>query len=142
MENDRTTISLQYVPLRLSSRTVLRLPRGANCRAKQRGWMLMPTRETIQGCCKECNILASWRYSEKLRQASADCRCFTMVSETKEKGTIGSTKVKKGILPNRIRRIDLNPLILKILTVISLHALIHLCPSFTICNSGGLCVSV
>lgn len=82
------------LPLCLSSRTVLRLPTGANCRAKQSGWMLMPTRETMQGCCRECNILASWRNSEKLRQASADCRCFTMVSGAKNKGNRGSTKVK------------------------------------------------
>lgn len=72
------------LPLRFSSRTVLRLPSGANCRAKQSGWMLMPTRETMQGCCRECNILASWRNSEKLRKASADCRCFTMVSGAKD----------------------------------------------------------
>lgn len=70
--------------LRFSSRTVLRLPSGASCRAKQSGWMLMPTRETMQGCCRECNILASWRNSEKLREASADCRCFTMVSVAKD----------------------------------------------------------
>ncbi|TNN75320.1 hypothetical protein EYF80_014367 [Liparis tanakae] len=88
----RTDFKNLYVPLRFSANTVLRLPRGASCRAKHSGWMLMPTRETMQGCCRECNMLASWRNSEKLRQASADCRCFTMVSEAGRKGTRGSTK--------------------------------------------------
>lgn len=90
------------LPLRLSSTTVLRLPRGANCRAKQSGWMLMPTRETMQGCCRECNMLASWRNSEKLRKASADCRCFTMVSGAK------SGRVKKtGKVQTKMQKTDL-----------------------------------
>lgn len=77
------SLSSDSLPLFLcfSSRTVLRLPRGANCRAKHRGWMLMPTRHTMQGCCMECNMLASCRNSEKLLQVSADCRCLIMVSE-------------------------------------------------------------
>lgn len=87
-------------PLRFSSSTVFRLPRGANCRAKHSGWMLMPTRGTMQGCCRECNMLASWRNSEKLRQASADCRCFTMVSEARKDGTRGRPEFAKGKLWN------------------------------------------
>lgn len=55
------------LPLCFSSNTVLRLPKGANCRAKQSGWMLMPTSETMQGCWRECNVLDSWRNSAKLR---------------------------------------------------------------------------
>ncbi len=39
-------------PLARSSRMVLRLPSGASSRAKQSGWMLMPTRATIHGCCR------------------------------------------------------------------------------------------
>lgn len=145
-----------HVPLRLSSRTVLRLPRGANCRAKQSGWMLMPTRETMQGCCRECNILASWRYSEKLRQASADCRCFTMVSEAMKKGTTGSTKVKKkkDAFEQDIQNLCPEGLLWKLILThfhkpshtensnCSLHSLLHLCPQFVIYNYGGLCVSV
>lgn len=90
------------LPLRLSSRTVLRLPRGANCRAKQSGWMLMPTKETMQGCCRECNMLASWRNSEKLRKASADCRCFIMVSGAKDGRVRKTGKVQTKICRKQI----------------------------------------
>lgn len=41
-------------------------------------------------------MLASWRNSEKLRQASADCRCFNIVSDgTKETDEAAQLK-KKG----------------------------------------------
>ena len=41
----------------------------------------MPTRGTMHGCCSECSMLASCLNSEKLREASIDCRCFNIVSE-------------------------------------------------------------
>lgn len=68
------------LPLEFSDNTVVRLPRGASSRAKQRGWMLMPMRETMQGCCSEWSMLASWRNSEKFFMASMALRCFSIVS--------------------------------------------------------------
>lgn len=68
------------LPLEFSDNTVVRLPRGASSRAKQRGWMLMPMRETMQGCCREWSMLASCRNSEKFFMASMALRCFSMVS--------------------------------------------------------------
>lgn len=58
----------------------MRLPKGAKSRAKQRGWMLMPIRDTMHGCCKEWSMLASCRNSEKFFMASMARRCFSMVS--------------------------------------------------------------
>lgn len=68
------------LPLEFSDKTVVRLPRGASSSAKQSGWMLMPMRETMQGCCSEWSMLASWRNSEKFFMASMALRCFSMVS--------------------------------------------------------------
>lgn len=68
------------VPLAFSDSTVLRLPSGASSRAKQSGWMLMPMRDTMQGCCRACSMLASCRNSEKFFMASVARRCLSMVS--------------------------------------------------------------
>lgn len=76
-EERRESLAL---PLEFSERTVVRLPSGASSRAKQSGWMLMPMRDTMQGCCRECSMLASWRNSEKFFMASMARRCFSMVS--------------------------------------------------------------
>ena len=70
----------RFLPLEFSDNTVVRLPRGASSRAKHRGWMLMPMRDTMQGCCSEWSMLASWRNSEKFFMASMALRCFSMVS--------------------------------------------------------------
>lgn len=73
-------LQVQCVPLAFSDSTVLRLPRGASSSAKQSGWTLMPMRDTMQGCCRACSMLASCRNSEKLLMASVACRRLSMVS--------------------------------------------------------------
>lgn len=71
---------VQRLPLAFSDSTVLRLPSGASSSAKQSGWMLMPMRDTMQGCCRACSMLASCRNSEKFLMASVARRCLSMVS--------------------------------------------------------------
>lgn len=73
------------VPLAFSDSTVLRLLSGASSRAKQSGWMLMPMRDTMHGCCRACNMLASCRKSEKFFMASMALRCLNMVSAGQSK---------------------------------------------------------
>lgn len=73
------------VPLAFSDSTVLRLLSGASSRAKQSGWMLMPMSDTMHGCCRACNMLASCRKSEKFFMASMALRCLNMVSAGQSK---------------------------------------------------------
>ena len=40
----------------------------------------MPMRDTMQGCCRACSMLASCRNSEKFLMASVARRCLSMVS--------------------------------------------------------------
>lgn len=79
-ESELSQAEPPHLPLEFSDNTVVRLPRGASSRAKQSGWMLMPMRETMQGCCSEWSMMASWRNSEKFFMASMALRCFSMVS--------------------------------------------------------------
>lgn len=54
-------------------------------------------RETMQGCCSEWSMLASWRNSEKFFMASMALRCFSMVSGKAYKLLL-SPQLKKDVM--------------------------------------------